>query len=320
MNNLQKGVILLSIGTLVFFPFIVLSENGIRGIIIIDKATFLEGEPIWVTSSAVNAGTKPLKWWYLEENRFDLKNSNGKSYEYKCGKSRHGTTDSWPLTLRPGEEADHWTGHILSCYGNYNFSPHYILSPDQYTIQAISYSYDPEIQKREEIRSDVVRFEVIEPKGEEKEAFELLKKGYQFEWKDLQKSLGYFRMLIQKYPKSTYSPSAMHYMIVNTSVRIGQEEALELIREMIDRYPNSRHTIRNLRTISIYYTNRGIYDEELIKNELREIGEKHKGTKVEESVKEMLDEFEKGTSVYHRSLRKRNRKLESKEKNEEIHK
>lgn len=299
-----------------------------------DKEVYLLDEPIFLKFHLRNVGSETLRYKYNGPQPYFIKDSKGKVYKYYGPQVMRGTTAG--EEIKPGETIEKGGYDLLENYGelppvkkNY-FLPlvRRYLPPEVYTVQASFYLVDyyggPEQIKTTLIKSNIAKFTVVEPTGDEEEAHRLLKRAYESQYKkdDEDEALHYHESLVNSYPKSVYAPLALSIERLIYSQKDFKKEQ-EIRKEIIDRYPNSFYAVQEVRATAVNYANlffrTGHYDQEEIINELKHIAEKHKGTKVEPVAKEMIERVKQGKEFnpLKEIEKQKQRKERRKERNEQ---
>jgi hypothetical protein len=236
-----------------------LEENDGKKIeikISLDKNTFLVGETIWVTVHCKNDGL------IINDKTFILKNSKG---EILPKNGMHG--DSPSRDVKPSET--NFTENLMDLEEKNS------LPPDEYVLNKV---YD-------KFLSNEVKFKIVEPTGEEAKAYELMKKE-----KELMSKKNYIDTTIQQqkefiklYPNSIYTPEVYKDLINTLTLKNENSKALEVCKELIDRYPDSWTACRVIR----YELVQCLRELGKSQKEANILAQKHKGTKIETKIVEI---------------------------------
>jgi hypothetical protein len=216
--------------------------------------------------------------------------------------------------MGPGEAAEEGGWELVSVYGvlpqlegpHDKFVMRGSLPRGTYTARAVYVVLKPYAVARQTVRSDPVGFVVAQPLGEEGWAHELLEEGlectYRRKWEE---AVSAFGTLAERYPTSMYAVLALEKASATRGIPLGDRKAAhEMRKRLIVDYPESPRALHHVRAIPIYYINQKIYDEQLVREELKRIAEQTRGTQIEEEIEKILGEFDAGTSLFHRYLPK----------------
>lgn len=288
------------------------SEQNLQAEINLNKSVYLLREPIFLTTSVRNTGKEGVPMIPRDINGLLLKNSKGEvipPHTYVSGcrfiaieVKSDGTEEvhTEVNVAEPETVSFKYTFDILRYYGiteDKRRDPPY-LPPDEYTVQNVHYLYkwkDKEKGEREELRSNVVKFKVIEPTGFEKEACELLREGYILRKnKQAEEAMNRYNEIIEKYPNSIYASSALYRVasIYNINL-IDKRKSLQEYEKLIDRHVNSEHAVKAIGHVAIILYNLG--EHEKIKEVVTEIAGKHKDNKkIVEEVNRITKKLRRG--------------------------
>ncbi|MFA5033347.1 MAG: hypothetical protein WC614_10040 [bacterium] len=233
-----------------------LEENNGKKIeikISLDKNTFLVGETIWVNVHCKNDGLE------INDKTFILKNSKDETLP-KIG--IHG--DSPSRDVKPSETE--FTENLMELEEKDS------LPPDEYVLKKV---YD-------EFFSNEVKFRIVAPTGEEAKAYELMKKEkelmFQRNYKDT--TIQQQKEFIKLYPNSIYTPKVYEDLINTLMLKNENSKALEVCKELIDRYPNSWPACRVIQ----YELIQCLRELGKSQKEANILAQKHKGTKIETKI------------------------------------
>lgn len=241
IDKMKKNEVLLSsVIILILWVFLwceaYATEDSLEFLVGLEKDTFLVSEPIWLDISATNIGEEeirilPLVLTCMECLQVILINSKADTLYY------HGIVDdvTKPPTgylTYPGKTRSNCV-NLLEGFGEKldGFGIRHFLEPDKYSIIATYGGI---------IKASGIEFEVSVPKEDEREAYDLLRDGYdyhiQFKIAKLNEKL---EELVRKYPNSVYADLA-HYEMAYWAD--DPAEAEEYGTELLFTYPNSRFT------------------------------------------------------------------------------
>ena len=287
-------------------------RGGLRVTLTLNKKSFLIGEPIYAAVTLENTGTEPLRCSHRFANPLTVKDSRGKVYKY------HGPMLSYvapPPPIQPSEIVHKNVGELLDLYGHLPEleGPHARIGlrgsfpPGTYTAQAVYHILEPSTASEETLKSNVVGFFVAKPLAEEKLAHALLERGleckYRWNYEDAIHNLG---AIVEQYPRSIYAPLALSYISAIQGGALGDWRAAHETRKgLIREYPEFPRALHHLRAIPVYYFNQKIFDEQLVRDEIKKLGEETQGTQIEKEAEEMLKEFDAGTSLFHELIKSR---------------
>jgi len=198
--------------------------------LIMYKNEYLLREPIWVKVKVTNAGDKSGKFYFVNIDGLVIKDSNGKMYPCNVAIERIA------ITIKPGQTLEK-EFDVLTWYGlkEDTFWVRYHLPPGK---------YEAFYQVENDVRSESYTFSIMDPKGDELRAMNLLKQSHNLRIQKKDKeSLNKLRELLQKYPKSRY----YLYALLLTA------GSLEAWYDLIKRFPDSREAVRALGSIALTY-------------------------------------------------------------------
>jgi tetratricopeptide (TPR) repeat protein len=286
----HKSVILITTAALAILPTLLVfaqksADKKIEFSIGLEKETFVVLEPIWVDLYFTNKGNEnvtldclDLCWQRLQVH---VVNSEGDTSEY-CGYITDGICRAG-ATVKPSETY-HYYFNLSENFGQgaREHLPPYLryFAENIYTLQMVHTG----------ISSNLVKFEVKFPKGEEGLAYNLVKQGsrsgFRYYYKDAQQVLAIFQELISKYPKSSYADLA-YYEAAGLYGVLGQpEKTYEHLRSLVLKHPNSHFGLKALPGLLGQMTQ----DEKM--KFLKEIIEKQPKTKASHWAKESLKALE----------------------------
>jgi hypothetical protein len=231
--------------------------------LILYKNQYLLREPIWVKVQVTNVGSEPGRFSYINIDGLKIQDSNGTPYPCRL------FIDRAPTTIKPGTFDKQF--NILNWYGvkEDTFQVRFYLAPQKYQIY-----YDVGYG----VRSESDSFSVLEPKGDEIKAMNLLKESYdlQTQRKD-NESLGKVKELVQEYPNS-------HYYVYALLLSAG---GLEDWYNLIQRFPESREAIQAIGSIALTYENRK--DKHGFEDAMNNLIQKYPNTDIAKEAKDRLN-------------------------------
>lgn len=230
----------------------------------LDKTTYYVSEPIFLSRSFINTTVKPIPLYYISLEHLFIKDEKGNLFYpiVRFFSANH--------TIVPGDSF-FFVNELVMYYGN----PWLESENDIYGFPVGTYTIQLKYQNRKvQIISNKLIFHIIEPVGEEKEAFNLYTKmRYLFLSKKKQDFNSIFNIgnqLIRKYPKSVYVPPALILLNVKEKGRFNK-----YLKQLLFEYPNSRMASISLRGLLNSYNIYNQNDKEFLVNLLKEIIRKH---------------------------------------------
>lgn len=199
-----------------------------------EKKSYLYGEYVVIKSYIWNKGNKEERVIpSFGENRFIIKDVNGKEL-----KRKRRLIISANYTVIPSVAPGETISYIQK-------APVVFLPPGEYNVKA--YHLIPNnTDNYDTLKSNMIKIKIVDPKGKEKEAFELYKEALHLNKKPtLKESTKKLSQLLIEYPLSVYAPSAFYMLIarkpykeytINTLEKKGIELSAD---EFLKRYPNS---------------------------------------------------------------------------------
>ena len=273
--------------TLVFLPC--LASDGLQVRVWTDKEQFLLHEPIPVHYMATNTSdsiTYTPDFYETEEN-ICITDDKGREYY-----SHIRTSSQFGYPFPPGETHR----ATLDVHTTYD-----VENVGEYTCFVMVWTHFACFNSQR-INSNTIKFKVVEPKGDEKEALNLL-----LEAKDLagvDTNLGYpnpgkeelavlkCKEIVNKYPNGVYSP-----MGLLTAIEIfarWQEHTKRLIPicvRLIEHYPGYYYWDEGFSHLVESYES--LQDKEGAIKTMQELIEKHPNTKISERAEYWLEKIEK---------------------------
>jgi hypothetical protein len=221
----------------------------------LSKNTYLLGECIWIDATGKNIGKDTVRFFGffpLNHGPFyiEVKNFKGEIIPFSGG--TYTTTNNTGWILEPEDEYLA-TYNLLEQFTTDKGILHHIwgkLPVGKYSVRA---SY-------REIQSNELSFEIVEPTGEEKLAYEMLQEGF-VSWRRDRDRNTYAEKLLtlsNKYPKSVYAEKALHETfqhndllrrfpnsgysecVLRRTTQMEAEEKKSFLRKIIADYPDTR--------------------------------------------------------------------------------
>ncbi len=241
------------LGTLApLFPFSDLNEviagdsQPLQLEISLEKDAFLLREPIWVEILLTNTGNSSRRVTHSSPHRYlrlYIVSSKGDTLSKRIITSYMRPPKG--TVLKQGESIL-YTLNLLTLYGGKEdkFNVRYFITPDTYSIQAeqtVDIWSSPELLK---IKSNLIRFTVKNPTGEELKACQLLKEAYELQIQEGGETpKDEFRHIVELYPNSVYADLALMYI---SGPRDGY-------KELFENYPNSPFVRKAVSNIADFY-------------------------------------------------------------------
>lgn len=315
--NLDKNSVLKGILTTLFIlPLLCCGRNSwarntdspLRLSITSTKDVFFVREPIWIKTILTNVGEDSLRVAPLDIYAgfllLSLTTEDGTMTEFKWNLANyigHGED------LAPAESV-YVMYDLLQGYGKQVESGGYdpILDVGEYRLVA---DYRPgqfdSSLTIPGVNSDILRFKVESPVGEEVKAFELLEVAHKYKWTKpqienrKQKVREICQTIVERYPGSVIAPAAQYEiakMLMPMTIPAYEywdpDEAMVECRRMIENYPDYPETKSTVYFLIRCYHEKKAEDEG--KEYLRTIIDKYKGTLLSRTAWEALDRWERG--------------------------
>jgi hypothetical protein len=276
------GISILAIFLMILTPLLAQASEKLQIRIWTDKDQFFVQEPIpvYYDIKNISASTQFLSFGMVEED-FVIKDEQGRGYSTHL-RGSFGGRDS----LKPGESF-HTSLDIAERYGLRNIGE-YICYIHTQPSAVLDFGW---------IKSNTIKFKVIEPKGDEKKALDLYLEAEKLSWckdKDPKKwEQAFYRYLelADKYPKSVYAPVALYASLFKAHVIKDKNVVVSVCKKLIENYPESYYIddafynlVGNYKVLKDK-TGAMVYMEGLTK--------KHPNTKISERAKYWLEKTEK---------------------------
>lgn len=283
-----KKAILLAVASMILVVFFVSRsapaseklEIHIRS----DKNQFFVHEPILVYYQVQNVSDSIvfLSFGMIQED-FIIKDEQGRRYATQF-------RGSWmPMdSLRPGEMHSSAV-NVYECYG--------VQDIGEYTCYV--YSQPSAVLHFPTIESNTIKFRLLEPKGEEKEALDLYLEAESLKWtkdKDPEKrahSFLRFQELVDRYPNSVYAPSALSsaWGIYRYSQKLeDRKKNIPVYNRLIENYPDSHYAPSAF--CGLVETYEKLKDKSGAIRAMKELMEKHPDTNISARAEYWLEKIE----------------------------
>ncbi len=242
------------------------------------KSTYLLLEPALVHYQVKNSGPNSVRFWQSEiSNGFIVMDSKNKRYHSNFTGSYLGP----PPTFQPGESVENTVD--INFYGKKvsNFSLSEALPIGKYRVYLELKCGTDKVGK-----SNTIEIEIIEPSRSEKIVMSLMLEADSLRLLK-QKEASYRKMLevCRNFPQSVYNEYA--YFRAGIMYPLDDKrELVELSREFIDKYPNSRYMYSPLLIFLDYYQSKK--DKLGYTQELNSLIQKYPGTRISKLAEESL--------------------------------
>jgi len=240
------------------------------------KTKYLVREPIWVKVQVTNIGDKEGDFYFMTSDRLIIKDPKGKVYP-----SNISVEYIAPVTIGPHETLEN-EFEVLASYGlpEHRFAKGWwwYLPPNKYTVY-----YELSYLLNKNVKSPVDTFEVLEPKGNEIKAMNLLVDSFNLLIeKKTKESLEKLDNLIHQYPNSVYASFAWLRKISIHRIYLDSTTC----NELIEKYPDSREAIAAIKVMSaIYQTQK---DKKGFVNAMNDLIKKYPGTDISTEAEKQL--------------------------------
>lgn len=224
----------------------------------LSKATYLEMEPIWLDATLTDTGKDtvrvmgiglPSGWGFkleIKDEKGNILKYTGPEYDYAPG----------PGYLLNPEESYYECFNLTECFGELRVLEDFFLP----TLKIGNYTAKGEywLGRDFKISSNEIRFEVKSPMGDEKKAYQLLKKAREYRFAKEHDLKNVLRELLVSYPKSVYAErvskelldreafldkfpnSGFNQTALRALARIAKQKKQEFLKKVIDKYPDTR--------------------------------------------------------------------------------
>ena len=227
--------------TYIFYLFIILinfaKASDLKITIASNKSEYCKYERIEIHYKIINAGNSCCYVYDVEES-LTLTDLNGNVFKYR-GPESQPAADYEPM--KPGEINEFYLTINDTYYTQYDtlFWGVFFIDPGEYTLQC-NYS----LGGTGCVFSNEIKISIIEPMGEEKEAYNLFKE-FAFGNRAREytpKKYASCNLLLKKYPNSVYGWNALTWKF--EAYRRGDvgnwEDCISTIESIFERYPNQR--------------------------------------------------------------------------------
>lgn len=231
---------------------------------LLEKDTFLVGEPIYVDVEAINLGSDSICY---RSEYYELKDSQGKIL---LNMSPPGFRES--SYLGPKEHRNRGSRNVsLYC----RFEEGIVFPYEGGAISPGTYIFNIYFGDG---KSNTATFTVIAPAGEDKEAFDLLRKAYETYKEDFYNNPKYSKELaeiVKNHPNSAYTPTITYELVYYYNDR-----TISALEKLIDEYPDYRQIDATIYMLIEGYVNKGKNKDKILQA-LNNIVQNHKGTRAE---------------------------------------
>ncbi len=249
------------------------------------KSTYLLLEPVLVRYEVKNTGRDVIQFRESAiPTSFIVTDSKNKKYPSNFAGSYIGL----PPAFEPGESTEGFAN--LNIYGirpaNFFVTSGLPIGKYKAYLEVKIYGVDKKAV------SNMIEFEIIEPKGQEKAVFgELLVVDSLMSIKDFDATYERLVRTYRKYPTSVYAQYCGSHALSFYITGMDKSELADLGREFIDKYPDSPHMSAALFALLNYYQSQK--DKLGYLEELKSLIQKYPGTEVARGAKERLENLDK---------------------------
>jgi len=237
------------------------------------KHQYLLREPIWVKLKVTNIGEEAGSFYFTSVDGLKIEDSKGDEYPCRIH------IDRLPIAINPGEVLQK-EFNLLMYYGlpENKYKIHWHLPPEKYSIR---YEINQTVRSetyRVEARSETYTFRIIEPKGDDLKAMNLLKEAYDLQV--LKKDESYkdkLKELLREYPDSRYYVYAL----------LMSADSLDDWYDLIQRFPDSREAVRAVRSIALTFEKEK--DKKGYTEAMNELIEKYPNTDIAREAQKQLE-------------------------------
>jgi len=249
----------------------------------LDKTTYYVTEPMYLTRSFVNTTIQPIPLYYISFDCLFIEDDKGQFYYPNVQFSGPGHT------IAPGDSFS-YINELVSTYGN----PWLESENEIYGFPVEVYTTQLKCQdKYVQVTSNILKFHIIEPEGEEKDALKLYTKMYYMNlYKkefDPEETIRVGLTLVEKYPNSVYSPSVL--MLANV-IEESKTGSLKYFEQLINDYPNNWSAADAIKYHVNVFDNYGDLQKARIKNIMRSVTNKFPGSIVAKEATNQLIRIE----------------------------
>jgi len=241
------------------FTFQHVWSQSLRLTLRLDADTFLESQGIYAYVAVINQSsmvqevqpfilgddaTRGIRLQLLDENGVSV-GGTGMVIDDDFGLAK-------PIRINPGDSLTNIFEIILAFSnsgitgGSYLATTYYLRS-GMYTLQATAFT------GKDTMRSNVVKFEVLKPTGNELRALQLLKKADQlynrYPQVNLRTTVGAYENFLRQFPNSRYAPHAyksLIFIFLYSEEERNKEKMYQLLEEFLTRFPEDGGAMHEL--------------------------------------------------------------------------
>ena len=247
-----------------------ISVAGLEIIITPSKSTYLLRETVLIQYQIKNKGSDTARFWSDEiTTNFIVLDSKDRRYKSRV----EGYFAYPPPPFKPGESIEHTVD--LDAYGPLPIGKYRVYLEIEYGAEKIS-------------KSNTIEFEIVEPSGKEKLAYdELMVADSLYRLKNFEATCQKWVDISRKYPESVYAPSILsRALTIYKFTDADKSKLVDLSREFIDKFPNSHFMNDPLNMLLDYYQSKK--DKNGFREELNTLIKKYPGSKVSQLAEQRL--------------------------------
>jgi len=243
----------------------------------LDKPEYLLREPVWVSIEVTNIGNEDGWFYFNSKTGLVIQDSKGKKYPCKVRVSQ------FPVTIKAGETLEDKINLLLD-YGisDNKFKLFGYLPPEKYSV---FYNVKKDVKSNSDTFTVMnPKGDELEAMSLLKESYDSLIEKNEKKW---DKSLSKLNELVEKFPTSKYVPCALFQISSIYEIHFKNlDKTLNSYHMIINHHPNSGEAVKVLSYLVYYYKTKP--DKPGLIKYLNDLIKKHPDTEVaKESQKEL---------------------------------